>query len=202
MIAKTREISVAEYFAIDEASDIRHEYIDGEIYPMPGGSPNHGLIISCMITALMNLTKGRDCFVYPGDIRVRIDASKYVYPDVSAICGEPDFEDGNGLAFTNPALVVEVLSPSSIVYDHHDKLHMYGSVPSIQGYLILDQERIFADWYTRDGAGWHLRQYSHSADVIPLAPLDIELPLAEVYSRVSSSSDPAPEPGPAAEDKS
>ena len=184
MIAKTREISVAEYFAIDEASDIRNEYIDGEIYPMPGGSGIHNILVARAIRAFGNALGERDCEVYGSQMRVRIDARKYVYPDASVVCGPPKYEDDKQITLVNPLFVIEVTSPSSMVTDHNDKLHMYGSVPSIQGYLILDQERIFADWYTRDGAGWHLRQYSHSADVIPLAPLDIELPLAEVYSRV------------------
>ena len=185
MIVKTREMTVAEYFALDEASDIRHEYIDGEIVPMPGGSPNHGLMISCTITALINLTAGRQCFVYPPDTRVRIDASKYVYPDASAICGVPEFVDMQGAAFVNPSLVVEVTSPWSIAYDHNEKLDFYRAAPSIQGYLILDQERVFADWHTRAGDRWRHRQFSQLNDVIRLEPLGVDLPLAQVYSRVS-----------------
>ena len=151
---------------------------------MPDAKGPHNVIAAYAMIAIGNRLDRRNCIMFASQMRVRIDSAKYVYPDLSVVCGRPRYEDASQLGLLNPTLVVEVTSPSSMVTDHHDKLHMYGSVPSIQGYLILDQERIFADWYTRDGAGWHLRQYSHSADVIPLAPLDIELPLAEVYSRV------------------
>ena len=85
--------------------------------------------------------------------------------------------------------MVEVTSPSLYTHDHQTKLELYGAVPSIQGYLILDQERVFADWYTRAAEGWQLRQYSDSAASILLEPLDIDLPMSQVYSRVQLPTD-------------
>ena len=184
MIAKTRPMTVEEYFAYDEASDVRHEYIDGDIYPMTGGTNRHSTIITYTIAAIVNLLADSDCSVRSMDMRVRVGLNKYLYPDISVIRGEPEFADDNEVTLLNPTVVVEVTSPSSYTHDHKTKLELYGSVPSIQGYLILDQERVFADWYTRAAEGWHLRQYSDSAASIPLEPLDIELPLSRVYSRV------------------
>ncbi len=184
MIAKTRIMTVAEYFAFDEASEIRNEFIDGEIIPMPGGTANHALIIGHTVAALINLLKATDCLVFPNNLRVRIDATKYVYPDVSVVCGRAEYADARRVSLLNPTIVAEVTSQSSIVTDHVDKLEFYGAVPSIQGYLILDQERVFATWHSRAGQSWQTRQYSDLGDVIPLEPLGVELPLAEVYRRV------------------
>ena len=184
MIAKTRSMTVEEYFAFDEASDIRNEYIDGELYPMPGGTGGHNRLVAATIMALGAALNERHCEVYASQMRVRIDAAKYVYPDISVVCGESRFEDEKEVTLLNPTVVVEVTSPSSLVNDRISKVEFYGAVPSIEGYLILDQERVFAEWYTRADSGWHLRQFSDLADVIPLAPLGADLLLAQIYGRV------------------
>ena len=184
MATQTRQMTVDEYLVFDEQSEIRNEFIDGDIYPMTGGTNKHSAIIAYTIATLVNLLVDSDCTVRSSDMRVRIDDTKYVYPDVCVICGEPEFEDESDVALLNPTVVVEVTSPSSMVNDHISKVEFYGSVPSIQGYLILDQERVFAEWYTRTDSGWHLQQFSDVEDVILLEPLGCDLPLSQVYSRV------------------
>ncbi len=183
MIAKTRIMTVAEYFAFDEASEIRNEFIDGEIIPMPGGTGIHNILVGHATIAIGNALRERDCAVYGSQMRVQVDATKYVYPDVSVVCGRAEYADARRLVLLNPIFVAEVTSPTSIVMDHVDKLEFYGAVPSIQGYLILDQERVFATWHSRAGQSWQTRQYSDLGDVIPLEPLGAELSLAEVYRR-------------------
>ena len=184
MAEMIRQMTVADYLAFDEASEIRNEYIDGELYPMTGGSGNHGLLIAYTIAAFINLLEDRDFLVCASEMRVQIDAEKYVYPDASMVQGEPRYADDRQVTLLNPTVVMEVTSPSSDIRDHSTKLDLYGAVPSIEGYLILDQERVFAEWYTRADDGWHLRQFSDLADVIPLAPLGISLPLAQAYRKI------------------
>ncbi len=179
-----RQMTVADYLAFDEASEIRNEYIDGELYPMTGGTRKHGLLISYTIIVLNDLLADNECEIYPSVMRVRIDDTKYVYPDVSVVCGEPRFADDREVTLLNPTVVVEVTSPSSIVNDLISKVEFYGAVPSIKGYLILDQERVFAEWYSRAESGWRLQQYSSLGDVIPLEALGCRLPLDQIYSRV------------------
>ena len=117
-------------------------------------------------------------------MRVRIDPTKYVYPGCQRGLGQPRFEDENEVTLLNPTVVVEVTSPSSMTRDHVSKVELYGAVPSIEGYLILDQARVFAEWYTRAEGGWHLRQFSDAADVIRMEPLGIDLPLAQAYRKI------------------
>ena len=185
MVIETRGMTVEEYLAFDEASDIRNEYIDGAIIPMTGGTNNHSAIIAYTIAALVNLLVDSNCSVRSSDMRVQIDGERYVYPDISVVCGEPRFADDNEVILLNPTVVVEVTSPESLTRDHVDKVAHYGAVPSIQGYLILDQRRVFAEWYTRAEDGWHLRQYDDLSDEIPLETLDCSLSLAAVYRGVS-----------------
>ena len=185
MIAETRQMTVEEYLAFDEASEIRNEFIDGEIYPMPGGTGNHNAIVADAMIAIGIALQDRDCQVFASQMRVRIDAARYVYPDFSVVCGEAQFEDQNKVTLLNPAVVVKVTSPSSIAADHIDKVAYYGAVPSIQGYLILDQDRLFAEWYSRTASGWHLQQFSDAGAEITLEPLGCTLQLAQVYRGVT-----------------
>ena len=181
MVTNIRHMTVEEYLAFDEASETTNEYIDGVIIPMPGGTGNHNAIVAYTIGTLTSLLDIRDCLVYASQMRIRIDETKYVYPDASVVCGTPDFEDENEVTLLNPTAVIEVTSPSSLARDHVSKVEFYGAVPSIQCYLILDQERVFAECYTRAEDGWRLRQYASPDDVIPLEPLACSLPLAQVY---------------------
>lgn len=185
MVIETRKMTVEEYLAYDEASDIRNEYIDGEIIPMGGGTGSHNIIVANATSAFVIALAERRCAIFGSQMRVRIDENKYVYPDVSVACGIPEYESDSEVILLNPTVVVEVTSPSSLTTDHVDKVAYYGSVPSIQGYLILDQGRVFAEWYTRTEDGWHLRQFIDSADEIPLEPLDCSLSLASVYRGVA-----------------
>ncbi len=184
MVTNIRHMTVEEYLAFDEASDIRNEYIDGAIIPMTGGTGNHGELIASIIAMLFFQLEETDCVVRAGTVRVRIDETKYVYPDASVVCGESLFADDNKTVLLNPTVVVEVTSPSSLERDHVSKVELYGAVPSIQCYLILDQERVFAECYTRAEDGWVLREYASPDDVIPLDGLGCSLPLAGVYRRI------------------
>ena len=184
MAVETRQMTVEEYLAFDEASEIQHEFIDGELISMPGGSGPHNLVVARTTIALGVALEGRDCFIFGSQMRVRIDESRYLFPDVSVVCGEPAYGDDNKVILLNPSVVVEVTSPSSLSYDHVDKVAFYGAVHSIQGYLILNQERVFAEWYTRSESGWHLQQFSDLADEIELEPLGCALRLADVYRSV------------------
>ncbi|MDE2854646.1 MAG: Uma2 family endonuclease [Chloroflexota bacterium] len=184
MAVELRQMTVEEYLAFDEASEIQHEFIDGELIPMPGGSGPHNLIVVSAGSALVAALGDRNCFVFGSQMRVQIDETKYLYPDVSVVCGEPAYGDDNKVILLNPTVVVEVTSPSSLTTDHVDKVAYYGAVPSIQGYLILDQDRAFAAWHTRAESGWRLRQFSDLAAEIELEPLDCTLKLAEIYRGV------------------
>ncbi len=185
MAIEIRQMTVEEYLVLDEASEIQHEYIDGELIPMPGGSGPHNLIVAYASSALIVALGDRDCFVFGSQMRIGIDATRYLYPDVSVVCGEPAYADDNEVILINPTVVVEVTSPSSIERDRTTKLELYGTVPSIHGYLILEQERVFAQWHTRTESGWRQQQFSDLDDEIELQPLNCAITLAQVYHNVN-----------------
>lgn len=176
--------TVAEYLAHEQTTGIRHEYLDGEIFAMSGGSENHSLITANALITLGQALRPLPCRVYSSDLKVKISNSRYVYPDVSVVCGEAEFADESRTQLTNPTLVVEVMSPSTADYDRGSKGDFYRSLASLQAYLLFDQDRAFAQVYTRHQAGWLLREFS-AADTIQLDAPSIEIPLLEIYRNVS-----------------
>ena len=148
---------------------------------MTGGTLKHTRIkfnIGGMLFTLLELSRFIVC---NSDMRVRVSPTRYVYPDFSVVRGQPRLEDEKELTLLNPIVVVEVTSPTSATRDRVDKLGYYCEVPSIEAYLIVEQDRPRADLYTRSDEGWRLRVFNQAADVIPLPMLDCELPLEQVY---------------------
>ena len=179
-----RQMTVEEYIAFDEASEIRHEYIDGEVYPMTGGTIYHGIIIANTTGTLWQCLRGSDCRVISSDMRNRVNPTRYVYPDVSVVCGDPA-TDERAVTLWNPALVAEVTSPSSAEYDRGLKRRYYQSIASLQIYLVIDQQQPLVELYERQDVGWRLQEFAGLDAVAPLEALGCELPLAELYDGIS-----------------
>ena len=180
-IQTERTMTVAEYLVWEEGQELRHEYIDGVIIEMTGGTLKHTRIkfnIGGMLFTLLELSRFIVC---NSDMRVRVSPTRYVYPDFSVVSGQARLEDEKELTLLNPVFVVEVTSPSSETRDRVDKLGYYLEVPSIQAYLIVEQDRPRAHLHTRAEDRWMLQIYDSADDVIPLPVLDCELPLAQVY---------------------
>ena len=172
--------TVEEYLVYEAGSEMKHEYIDGEIYAMTGGTGNHSEIKMNVAIAIGRQLDDSNCSLRDSDMRLKVSESRYVYPDLSAVCGKAAYDDST-TTLLNPILVEEVTSPSSVDYDRLAKRDYYYAVPSIQGYLIIDQHRVFAELYTRTPFGWLLQQFSDLDAVIPLEMLSCALPLAQVY---------------------
>lgn len=144
-----------EYVRLEEAARLKHEYFDGAIYAMAGGTPEHAAIASNIIAMLTNELRGSGCRVHSADLRVRIQASGLVtYPDVTVICGpfEGDAEDSS--TATNPALIVEVLSPSTATYDRGEKLAHYKRIESLRAVVLVAYDSLHLEIHQRgeDGA--------------------------------------------------
>ena len=177
-------MSVAEYLAWESGNELKHEYIDGEIYDMSGATGKHNKIAMNIALAIGGQVDRSNCVIFGSDMRVRVSEVRYVYPDLSLAPREEVYEDDSELTLLNPVLVVEVTSPSSMIYDRVDKLDFYFDVPSIEAYLVVDQDRVRADLYTRAEEGWLVRVFNSPDDVIPLTTLNCHLPLTQVYQGI------------------
>ena len=182
-IDSIRQMTVEEYFAFDEASEYKNEYIDGEVYPMTGGTLNHGAIIMKTGFALMRRLTRSDCQVFGGNVRNRVSPTRYLYPDISVVCGTPE-TDERSINLFNPVLVAEVTSPSSLDYDRVDKLRYYQNIGSLWIYLLIDQQQPLIELYERQDDGWHSMEFSGLDAIVPLPALNCELPLAEIYAGI------------------
>jgi Uma2 family endonuclease len=179
-----RTWTVEEYLAYELETGIKHEYIDGEIYAMSGGTKRHALIGLNVGAELRDKLRKSSCFVLNSEMRIRISDTKYLYPDATVVCGEAKFSDENETMLLNPSLVVEVLSESTKGFDVGKKSEYYRSLPSLQAYLLLEQDRHFAQLYTRHESGWLLREFSGLEAFVPLEAIGCNLALSEAYLNV------------------
>lgn len=154
---------------------------------MTGASRKHNIIAGNAFAALHGQLRGRGCEIYTNDMRVWIPAvDLFTYPDVVVACGHPDFMDTEVDTLLNPTLIVEVLSPSTESYDRGMKYSYYRTLPSLAEYLILAQNRVHAEHYTRQGnGGWLLTETDRREDVLELPSIACTLALADVYDLIS-----------------
>lgn len=177
-----------EYLAFERTSDVRHEFADGEIFAMAGGTYEHTTVAANIITELRNALRGRKCSVQTSDMRIHIPSrGHYIYADALAVCGRPVFVDDKHDTLINPRVVVEVLSPSSEEYDRGAKFALYQTLPSVMHYVLAAQDKPCIEVFTRKADGtWDLRKYG-PGDRLALVALEISIAVDEVYSNVFDS---------------
>lgn len=180
--------SVAEYLRREREALDKHEYRDGEILLMAGGTVHHSRIQANIIGELYARLKGKPCAVHESNLRVRIPRTVlYTYPDVSIICGQPEFDpnDPSGETVTNPRVIVEVLSESTEAYDRGEKFGRYLQLDSLEEYVLVTQTapRIETFWRQAEGT-WLFTAFSGLEAAAKLRCLGIELPLADVYAGI------------------
>jgi Uma2 family endonuclease len=167
----------------------RSEYVGGEVFAKTGASLEHNTIVANITRELSTQFKGRPCQVYANDMEVLFRAAGAgKYPDLVALCGEPELLDGRRDVLLNPSLIVEVLSDSTEAYDRGGKFALYRQIPSLKEYLLVTHGRAQVEPFTRGEDGrWTLSDYSAPGDRVPLASVDCMLALAEAYDNVDST---------------
>jgi Uma2 family endonuclease len=179
-------ISPQAYLAAERAGEIKHEYHDGQVYAMAGASERHNLIAMNIGASLHSQLRRRACTVYPSDLRVKVSPlGFYTYPDISVVCGAPQFEEARRDTLLNPAVIVEVLSPSTEGYDRGRKFQFYRALPSLHEYMLVAQESLHIEHYTRQPDGrWVLVESDQPDARFQLATIDCTLTAADVYEKV------------------
>ncbi|MAS36854.1 MAG: hypothetical protein CL610_22810 [Anaerolineaceae bacterium] len=185
---ESTHMTEVEYLAFERASEIKHEFLDGQVYAMTGASRAHNLISLYTAANLINQLKGRPCEVYPSDMRLKVQASGlYTYPDVTVVCGEPQFADGEFDTLLNPTLLIEVLSPSTESYDRGKKFQQYRQLESLQEYILIAQDSPRIEHFLRqpDSDTWVLQDAAGLDTSLQLASIGCTLALADVYEKVT-----------------
>ena len=175
-----------EYLSLEEKAVDKHEYRDGEIVTMTGGTTNHNQI-SLNFCRKFPLTIDRqDYYTYINDVRLWIAEHRfYTYPDVMIIKGKPVYEGKGTITVTNPSIIVEVLSKSTRDYDWTDKFKYYRSIPEFQEYILIDQYRFYTAQYAKQEDGqWLFNDCQGETAVLKLASVDFQISFQDLYERV------------------
>lgn len=175
------------YLELEEQTDYKSEYRDGEIIPMTGGTTNHNKIAGNFYAYLLFALRGQKYDVYIGNVRLWIDRYRqYTYPDVMVIDGEPIYQGKSKTTVINPSLIGEVLSKSTENYDQGDKFRFYRSIPQLKEYILLAQDRFYVMRYSKTPEGnWLLQEYEAENAVLRLNSLAFEIPIKDLYQGVN-----------------
>lgn len=180
--------TISEYLAIERDATDKHEYRDGQILMMAGGTADHSLLSANLIRAIGNRLLGKPCQVYESNLRVRIPRKVlFTYPDVQVVCGKRQLDPGDpsGGTIINPRLIVEVLSDSTEVYDRGKKFRRYREIESFQEYVLVSQDHARIETFLRGAEGtWLLTTFEGLDARARLASIEVELPLSEVYAGI------------------
>jgi Uma2 family endonuclease len=158
-VAERSQLTAAEYLAWERAQPVKHEFFHGEVFAMAGGTPRHNALGVSMGAELRAALRSRGCAVLSSDQRLAFPPdARYVYPDVTVICGSPMFQAGTDDVITNPAILVEVLSSSTEEYDRGLKWAGYQRIGSLTDYLLVAQAEARIEHYRRNADGsWTYR---------------------------------------------
>ena len=183
---ETLYYSPAEYLELEVNSDIRHEYINGLIIPMTGGTPDHNQLAGNFYAILNFALKRQPYQVFVTDQRLWIPNRKiHTYPDIMVVQTPLVFAEGRKDTIINPVMIAEVLSTSTKGYDKDEKFAAYRTIPSFQEYILIDQYTMHVEQYSKtDNNKWIFSEYSNSHDSLNLAAIACQILLEDIYDKV------------------
>ena len=186
MFPVRQRFTFGDYLVLEESSAVKHEFLEGHVWAMPGGTPDHAAVSANVIMLLGNQLRDRPCRVFTSDVRIRVKATGLAtYPDVCIVCGqqETDPDDPKGNTLVNPQVIVEVLSPSTESYDRGEKVAHYKQIQSLQEIVLVAHEEQRLELWRRDGDHWILDVIRGQgvATILTIMSIDCELAVGEVY---------------------
>ncbi len=176
----------ADYLAFERTHPDKHEFVDGQIVQLAGGSRNHALIAINVTSSLHQQLRTRPCIVYGSDMRGVIPQTRrYVYPDISVVCGTATFEDALDDSLTNPTLMIEILSPSTERNDRGKKFQAYQTLESFQEYLLIAQDTMMIEYFVRrSDMLWTFDVITDRTATIALTSIDCTLRVEDIYEKI------------------
>lgn len=179
------KVTAEEYLAMDRAAEFRSEFLDGEVVAMSGGSRRHSRLKMNLASEIRSALRGTSCEAFDSDLRVKVSPRMYMYPDLTVACEKGLPIDESEDILSNPSVIFEVLSPSTEYYDRGVKFHYCREIESLQDYILVAQNQIRVEQYTRGDANtWTLRDYRQREDVLRIASIGVSMPLSAIYDRI------------------
>jgi Uma2 family endonuclease len=189
-VARAR-LSYAEYLAVEASSEARHEFHDGELYAMAGGTPAHARLIQQTGWALGNALRAKPCLAQSSAQRIHLADGRALYPDAIVVCPPLVHPPEDPDAIANPVVVVEVLSDGTERYDRGRKFAYYQSISSLHHYVLVVQDAWRVEHYRRtDDGRWTLSVHG-PGERVPLDAVDAELSVDDLYDRIEAFGGPA-----------
>ncbi|BAU43816.1 Uma2 family endonuclease [Leptolyngbya sp. O-77] len=181
--------SPQEYLDWEATQSVKHEYLDGEVFAMTGGTIAHNLISGNFYALLKSHLRGKGCRAFIADVKVQVsERGAYFYPDVMVSCDERDRPAVN--LIQHPCLIVEVLSPTTEAFDRGEKFRRYRQLPTLQEYVLIDATQISVDRFRRlSETQWELQSFA-AEDTLELTSIDWQGAIALLYEDVSFESIP------------
>jgi Uma2 family endonuclease len=182
---KYNYITPEEYLAMERNTEYKHEYYNGQIYAMSGARMVHNDIAINLYSKIGNYLEGKNCKILPSDMRVSTpNHDSYMYPDATIVCGEPQLEDDKFDTLLNPAVIFEILSPSTRDFDKGEKFFFYRHIPSLQEYIMIDSAMKNIQVSRRHGDdSWKFEHIDSTGSFLAIHTIQFDLPLADIYYR-------------------
>ena len=181
-----KDISEAEYLEFERNATEKHEYFQGEIFAMSGASFTHNKIFANLFGALSSSLKGKPCQPFGSDLRTSISLnSLFAYPDISIICGEPEFTDDKFDTVKNPTVIIEILSKSTRNYDLGGKFLLYKQIDTLKEYILIDSEAIkLIKYFKNEDNSWLMTEVNSIESSFKLDSVKVEIQLKDIYENV------------------
>ncbi|MDQ6665415.1 MAG: Uma2 family endonuclease [Acidobacteriota bacterium] len=181
------QITPEQYLEAERCAEFKHEYYQGQIFAMSGGTHPHGIIICNFAGEMRQALKKRPCLVSTTDVRVRVsETGLYAYPDILAVCGDPAYADDRQDTVLNPTVIVEVLSKSTEAHDRGFKFAQYWKLDSLKAYILVSQDEARVEVFERRSKEqWILREYAGLDAACRIENLDCKIQLSEIYDKVA-----------------
>ncbi len=175
-----------EYLELENQSEIKHEYLNGEIIAMAGGTTNHNKLSLKIAAKLLASLEEQGYEIYIGDVKLWIeDYNTYTYPDVMVVEGKAIYQGKNQTIITNPSVIIEVLSKSTSDYDQGDKFDIYRSLSSFKEYILIAQSQYYIKQFAKNEQGkWVLTDYRGESAILKFESVDFEISLKALYQYV------------------
>jgi Uma2 family endonuclease len=177
-----------EYLALEGSSNVKHEYLEGQIFAIAGGTPEHAALAAAVIGLLFPALRGGRCRAHDSDLRVRVPATGLsTYPDVTVVCGPSERDGKDTMAVTNPTLLVEVTSRSTEDYDRGDKFDHYKRLPSLRQYVVVSHRERRVEVWTRGAGDAFSCAVAGEGEVAELGSIAARLVVGELYEAAAES---------------
>lgn len=184
-----RVFTPQEYLTLERSTASKSEWLDGEIFAMGGGSPEHNTIQGNLYGELYRQLKGRNCQYFGSDQKVRSPLAGmlglFTYPDATVVCGQPLYHDAEVDVLVNPTVIFEVLSPSTEAYDRGEKRLRYQAMPSLVEYVLVAQQvPLIERWVRAPDGAWVVSRLEGLGATLVLDAIGCTITLADIYDRI------------------